>query len=349
MPTAGQEVNQSHDAWRIHVKAMKIFIACIAACSFYIIHPVFSSDMDRVTSKTIWEPQEKTIDAIKKECASLSSLPFTECFMNAMARQGASPEAIQFMRRTDNMAYVRDLRTTGGVDIAYVCYPMRANENYGYFLVNGVPSLVDVDDIKNIPLDELRKEPVYISLKKKYPDMSLFPADRYGTKEPVTETQSNGNQSFLVFYRLTSGCRACKEIGGTRIAFDFDKKGNFLGSRVYEVTAKADREVKVIKIFHDTQHTINLSAGEEFILSLDSNPTTGYRWELQNMSEEGIVALVGTEFKRDEGNLIGQGGKEYWTFRAIKEGITIITMVYRRPWEKETSPLLKTTIIMTVR
>lgn len=80
--------------------------------------------------------------------------------------------------------------------------------------------------------------------------------------------------------------------------------------------------------------TLNVTAGETFVLSLDSNPTTGYDWSISGSWDEKVLALIDKGYK-SEGNsgLIGQGGKSYWKFKALQAGSTNIKLVYARPWE----------------
>jgi len=72
--------------------------------------------------------------------------------------------------------------------------------------------------------------------------------------------------------------------------------------------------------------------GETFSISLKSNPTTGYRWQPEFNSE--FLELVSSEFTPDSA-LIGAPGVETLEFRALKQGETEITVIYKRPWGKE--------------
>ncbi len=81
-----------------------------------------------------------------------------------------------------------------------------------------------------------------------------------------------------------------------------------------------------------------IGLGERFSVFLDSNPTTGYRWQLGNPLDEAVLQLVGTEYEAPQSKLLGAGGKEKWTFRAVGRGVTSITLEYVRPWEKGVPP-----------
>ncbi|MDY0039216.1 MAG: protease inhibitor I42 family protein [Desulforhabdus sp.] len=101
-------------------------------------------------------------------------------------------------------------------------------------------------------------------------------------------------------------------------------------------------EEKKDSTLSQTEHqptSIQASPGEEFAITLQSNPTTGYRWELAAPLEEEVVKLVGNVYQSPETKLIGAGGQEVWTFKAVGQGEIIIQMKYVRPWEKDIPPV----------
>lgn len=89
--------------------------------------------------------------------------------------------------------------------------------------------------------------------------------------------------------------------------------------------------IAVPEISNGQEH--RLAPGNTVTLMLDGNPTTGYRWTASYNEE--MVALVGKDYQTDtrSGNLVGQGGHDYWRFKALKAGTTEIKMTYARPWE----------------
>ena len=62
--------------------------------------------------------------------------------------------------------------------------------------------------------------------------------------------------------------------------------------------------------YSDPVKPLRFTTGQEFTITLKSNRTTGYQWQLAEALNEGIVKLIITDYKRPEGNLIGAGGKE---------------------------------------
>lgn len=98
-----------------------------------------------------------------------------------------------------------------------------------------------------------------------------------------------------------------------------------------------DKEPKKYK---DPGEAIEVEEGLKFSVVLESNPTTGYQWELAKPLKGDVVALVGTAFEAKggseggEGEKMGAPGEETWTFEALKPGEAEITLAYRRSWEK---------------
>ncbi len=75
-------------------------------------------------------------------------------------------------------------------------------------------------------------------------------------------------------------------------------------------------------------------------MELASNPTTGFKWELTGISDPAVLEKVSDIFqaptaKQAEGEppMVGAGGKEFWHFKALKAGKSVIEMGYSRPWE----------------
>ena len=95
---------------------------------------------------------------------------------------------------------------------------------------------------------------------------------------------------------------------------------------------------------------LEMKVGDSFVIKLKSNPTTGYSWSYID-DESGILKKVSNEYEQDKtnGNLIGSGGTELWTFKAIKKGGIILKFHYARPWEKDVPPIEETNYQITVK
>jgi inhibitor of cysteine peptidase len=67
-------------------------------------------------------------------------------------------------------------------------------------------------------------------------------------------------------------------------------------------------------------------------VTLDSNTTTGYSWELTDISDSAVLQKIDSKYEAPNSGLIGAEGKEVWTFKALKDGKATITMSYGQPW-----------------
>lgn len=72
---------------------------------------------------------------------------------------------------------------------------------------------------------------------------------------------------------------------------------------------------------------------DRIIVSLCSNPTTGFQWQLKDVS--GKVDMLNLEDNQylppEDSSAIGASGKEVWTFGVHRKGSANITMAYQRP------------------
>jgi hypothetical protein len=192
-----------------------------------------------VGPSAIWNPDAAAMAAIREKCASFGPPKLKECFIAAMRDAGALSDAIAFTTSFDGVGILRGFRKVGPVDIAFMSYPFRANENEGCLLVNGAPPLVDIDALQNLPQEEMKSDPTYRELAKRFPEAMLFAGDRAGMDYPVIEELPDGGKRFIASYRLKNKCRACELIGMVRFGFDFDASGIYLGARFIDIT-KAD-------------------------------------------------------------------------------------------------------------
>jgi predicted secreted protein len=311
---------------------------------------------EKVTTMTInkdmvWNADKQTVQAVRQKCIDSDPSEIEECFADAMQSFGASNEAVSFTRFFGGGAYVRRFREAGRVDVAYVAYPFRANENHGILLVNGEPSIVDVDDIALLPKEGMEQDKTYGTIKKAFPRVTLWPGDR-SPKYPLAEPLPDGGQTFVIPYTLRNFCHACEVLGTAFFAFDFDKNGRLTAiefQRVESLPKKLAQKSESPKENEQIRFVVMTEEGKEFTVHLNSNATTGYRWRILGALDEHMVRFVRSQYVPFEGGGIGAGGEEVWTFLAVSRGDTEITMEYVRPWEKTQSPVKTATIKVSVR
>jgi len=111
-----------------------------------------------------------------------------------------------------------------------------------------------------------------------------------------------------------------------------------------------------------TQTSISVDAsytGEQFELAIEgsyltvtlpSNPaSTGFEWELIDITDATVIELTGYQFVPPEDTtLVGAPGEEIWTFKAINEGESTVSMEYSQPWENGTKAAETLTLSVSV-
>ncbi|MCX5922384.1 MAG: protease inhibitor I42 family protein [Candidatus Dependentiae bacterium] len=82
------------------------------------------------------------------------------------------------------------------------------------------------------------------------------------------------------------------------------------------------------------QETMQVTPGQEFEITLDSNPSTGYGWRAK-ISDDSLLQELDKTYKTtvQAAQTPGAGGKDVFTFKALKNGTASITISYSRPWE----------------
>jgi inhibitor of cysteine peptidase len=95
---------------------------------------------------------------------------------------------------------------------------------------------------------------------------------------------------------------------------------------------------------------LSLKTDETVKIKLESNITTGFRWNLSNKTDASIVSLISSDYKQSntDTKLAGAGGYETFTFKANSKGNTTIILTYNKPWEEGVEPLKTFKINLTV-
>lgn len=87
----------------------------------------------------------------------------------------------------------------------------------------------------------------------------------------------------------------------------------------------------------DKGSTITVNKNQALRLSLPSNPTTGYSWEIVSLGGPTLKQQAPSKFQQ-QGNGIGAGGVEIFTFKPTRAGKARITMIYHRKFEPKVPP-----------
>jgi len=100
----------------------------------------------------------------------------------------------------------------------------------------------------------------------------------------------------------------------------------------------------------DNGGQVTLEQGQTLAISLESNPTTGYGWQVLEMEAAVLQQSGEVEYKQSSGSegLVGAGGVETLRFEALAAGQTTLTLGYMRPWES-VPPVETFTLQVTVQ
>jgi inhibitor of cysteine peptidase len=104
--------------------------------------------------------------------------------------------------------------------------------------------------------------------------------------------------------------------------------------------APAGREVPLQLTYDDfaahqqLTRSLEVNTRDTVKITLPSNPTTGFRWELAGISDPAVLQQVGdSEYVLPDSQAIGAGGQEIWTFKVQKRGTSTVSLAYSQPWD----------------
>jgi len=124
------------------------------------------------------------------------------------------------------------------------------------------------------------------------------------------------------------------------VSFGFLLAATLSGCGSQEVSLGAD----------DNGGQVTLEQGQTLAISLESNPTTGYGWQVLEMDAAVLQQSGETEYKQSPGSegLVGAGGVETLRFEALAAGQMTLMLGYMRAWES-VPPLETFTLQVTVQ
>jgi len=100
----------------------------------------------------------------------------------------------------------------------------------------------------------------------------------------------------------------------------------------------------------DPQQPTEVAAGKEFTIVIESNPSTGYHWDIVGDLEQGKVELVKQEYtSTSQAGMAGGGGVDVWTFKAVGAGETEITLGHYPPSNDPVEPARTVTFTVIVK
>jgi hypothetical protein len=188
----------------------------------------------KIDASAVWQIPSQFMANAHTACDA-STTNVAECMINQMAKAGAPPAAVSFTQELykeshGDLGIMTDFQSEGPVAFAWITYPLRANTNYGFLLVNGQPRIVNVEDLKLLDSKGMKQSFQFQDLKGQFPNVDLWPGDRSGKIWPNSQAGPNGGMQFTLQYPLRNGCHACASAGYAIFNWNFDARGKFLGT-----------------------------------------------------------------------------------------------------------------------
>lgn len=115
------------------------------------------------------------------------------------------------------------------------------------------------------------------------------------------------------------------------------------------VTPQTPQEVYLY--ITDDNTTVSMDPGTEVFITLESNPSTGYSWQVVEGDMAVIPLMTDPEYTADSNdpNIVGGGGTETFHFTAGTSGTTVLQLGYLRPWEEGVDPIQTFTVTIEVK
>jgi inhibitor of cysteine peptidase len=99
----------------------------------------------------------------------------------------------------------------------------------------------------------------------------------------------------------------------------------------------------------DNGNQVEVKQGGEIVINLDSNPSTGYSWEAQDLDGTMFEQVGDPVFASSNPDLVGSGGTLSLTFKTLKAGSATLNLVYHRAWETGVDPTDTFSVSVTVK
>jgi inhibitor of cysteine peptidase len=98
----------------------------------------------------------------------------------------------------------------------------------------------------------------------------------------------------------------------------------------------------------DNGKPVALKVGESLAITLDSNPSTGYSWQVSRLKRAILHQQGEPQYTPPAQPMPGAGGQHIFQFVAVGVGRTTLTLVYKRSFEPDVAPAHRFTVQVTV-
>src|SRR6185312_8160471 len=199
-------------------------IAVASLITFLQVEANHETD-DQISEEAIWNAGPEDLSAIGQACKITDPARYRDCFIEQMGEY-ASSDAVAFSQmmasqKSPHLGYLAGLREYGVVDLGYVVYPGNGNMHQGWALVNGIPAVVNLDDVTILPKSAMEKNAQYTALRQIHPQMQLVVNDeeRKADSAPQIERLAGNGERFVVRYSLQESCAKCAPLAQAIFGF----------------------------------------------------------------------------------------------------------------------------------
>jgi inhibitor of cysteine peptidase len=98
----------------------------------------------------------------------------------------------------------------------------------------------------------------------------------------------------------------------------------------------------------DNGKPVALKVGASLAITLDSNPSTGYSWQVSRLKRDILHQQGQPQYTPPAQPMPGAGGQHTFQFVAVGAGRTTLTLVYKRLFEPDVAPVQTFTVQVTV-
>ncbi len=95
--------------------------------------------------------------------------------------------------------------------------------------------------------------------------------------------------------------------------------------------------------------TVDASPNQMINIQLESNVTTGFKWNLVTEPDAKVVKFISSKYNGPIGGGVGAGGSETWQFQAIGKGTSALKLAYFRSFEPNTPAAREFSITVNVK
>lgn len=129
--------------------------------------------------------------------------------------------------------------------------------------------------------------------------------------------------------------------GSTTISSTYDQPwdGGMKGAATLSLTVNVGTATTVAidcAAFEATPNataSVEVAAGDMIVVSLCSNPTTGFRWGDPVVSDSAVVEVDSWVYESPASDMMGASGTEHIVLHALSAGTATVSGSYGRPWE----------------